>query len=62
VKNKYESDLSRDRFETEKIKGIGIEEFFKMEDRALSQPLRVYKEEKELIMKYLDMTPGDEKK
>jgi len=41
VKNKYESDLSRDRFETEKIKGIGIEEFFKMEDRALSQPLRV---------------------
>jgi hypothetical protein len=55
VKNKYERDLSKDRFETEKIKGIGIDEFFNMDDKALSQPLRVYKEEKELIMKYLNM-------
>lgn len=54
VKNKYESDMSKDKFETEKIKGIGIEEFFNLEDKELSQPLRVYKKEKEIILKYLD--------
>jgi hypothetical protein len=58
----YERDLSKDRFETEKIKGIGIDEFFDLDDKALSQPLRVYKEEKKLIMKYLNMTPGTEQK
>ena len=53
VKRKYEADLSKDKFETEKIKGMGIDEFFHLEEKSLSQPLRVYYKEKELILQYL---------
>jgi hypothetical protein len=54
VKDRYERDLAKDKFETEKITGISINDFFKLENKTLSQPLRVYYEEQELILKYLE--------
>ena len=53
VKVKYEKDRSKDKFETAGITGIDVDDFYSQDEKKLSQPLRVYYNEKEIITKYL---------